>query len=463
VTPSGELWGGRFSTSPDPDLFRLTASIDVDMLLLPYDLAATKAHARMLEKAGVLDGDGVAAIDEACDRILAEVDSGELAPTAGDEDVHSFVERTLTERAGVAGRSIHAGRSRNDLVAADLRMWCRAAAIDLVHLTGALIGTLADVAGRHIDTLMPGYTHLQRAQPVSLGFHLAAHGFALARDGDRFGAAATSASISPLGAGALAGTTLPLDPAVAAAELGLVDVFDNAMDAVSDRDFVCDLAYAAALCGVHLSRLAEEVVLWTSSEFGFATLDDAWSTGSSMMPQKRNPDVAELTRGRAAPGIGELTALLTMLKGLPLAYDRDLQEDKALIFAIVARTRVSLQAMGRLVATLTFDIERLERAARGGATWATDLAELLVARGVPFRDAHERVGALVRSLEAKSESLPDGEALAALDPTLTTEDRASLDARSGLKARSGPGGPAPARVIEQLETLRAAAERFRHA
>ena len=463
MTSAGELWGGRFSQPPDPDLFRLTASIDVDMLLLPYDLAATKAHARMLEKAGILDGDGVAAIEDACDQILADVNSGDLAPGADDEDVHSFVERALTERAHLAGRSIHAGRSRNDLVAADLRLWCRAAATDMMHATGDLIGTIADIAGGHIDTLMPGYTHLQRAQPVSLGFHLASHGFALVRDGARFGAAVSSANSSPLGAGALAGTTLPLDPAVAAAELDLADVFDNAMDAVSDRDFACDLAYAAALCGVHLSRLAEELVLWTSSEFGFARLDDAWSTGSSMMPQKRNPDVAELTRGRAAPGIGELTGLLTMLKGLPLAYDRDLQEDKSLIFAIVARTRVSLQAMTRLLSTLTFDIDRLEQAARSGATWATDLAELLVARGVPFRDAHERVGALVRSLEARGEDRPDGAALTQLDPSLSPDDVSVLDARTGLEARSGPGGPAPARVTEQLNKLRKEAASLRQA
>lgn len=449
------LWFGRFGKRPDADLMRLSSSASVDIVLLPYDLAATKAHARALEKAGLLDPDSVFAVADACDAIESEWRSGELAPGPDDEDVHSFVERSLTERLGETGRRIHAGRSRNDLVATDLRLWCIAAADELTQGIGALISVIADIAEQHATSVMPGYTHLQRAQPVTLGFHLCAHGFALARDRRRIGAAGEAADVSVLGAGALAGTTLPIDPSVAAAELGFSSQFDNAMDAVSDRDFVCDLAYAAALCCVHLSRLGEEIVLWTSTEFGFAKLDDAWSTGSSMMPQKRNPDMAELIRGRAAPAIGELTSLLTLIKGLPLAYDRDLQEDKSLIFATVLRTLGCLDGMRGLLASLTFDVEHLAEAASGGA-WATDLAERLVARGMPFREAHELVGGLVGRLEVERRDLTGltGEGLLAYSDAFRSDDLEVADPARSTEARHQRGGTAPARVLEQVETLR---------
>jgi argininosuccinate lyase len=455
----GPLWGGRFTDGPDPEMIRLTSSLDVDIELLPYDLAATRAHARALEKAGLLDGDEVFAIDETCDEILARVQRGEVTVDGTIEDVHSLVERLLTDMLGDTGKRIHAGRSRNDLVATDLHLWCRDAAVELIHLVGGFIGVLARIAGEHKDTLMPGYTHLQRAQPVSLAFHLAAHGFALARDAQRFENARRAADVSTLGAGALAGTTLSLDPSVAATELGFTDIFDNAMDAVSDRDFAVDLAYACALCGVHLSRLSEEIVLWTSSEFGFARIHDSWSTGSSMMPQKRNPDVAELTRGRAAIGIGELTSLLSLLKGLPLAYNRDLQEDKALVFGIVNRAKVCLESMTALVGALTFDTGRLEEAARAGAAWATDVSEALVERGVPFRAAHEVAGDLVASLERGDASI-DAEGLAAAHPQLNAGDTALTDVRRGMEARQGPGGTSPERLEEQLLKLNALAERL---
>jgi argininosuccinate lyase len=374
-----------------------------------------------------------------------------------DEDVHSFVERVLTERLGDIGRRIHAGRSRNDLVATDLRLWC----IDATRALRAGVGDLLQVVVRrsrdHADAVMPGYTHLQRAQPVSLGFHLAAHGFAFLRDGARFEAARAAADVSSLGAGAIAGTTLPIDPSVAAGELGFTGQFDNAMDAVSDRDFAIDLAYACALCMVHLSRLAEEIVLWTSSEFAFARLDDAWSTGSSMMPQKRNPDVAELVRGRAAPSIGELTSLLTLVKGLPLAYDRDLQEDKALVFGSVARTLGCLEGMANLVDTLAFDTAALEAAAVASTAWATDLAERLVERGVAFREAHEVVGGLVRALEVEGRALGDlsAEDLQSHHPALLATDIEVTDPNKSLEARSMAGGTSGARVQEQLAKLEA--------
>jgi argininosuccinate lyase len=425
-------------------------------------LAATAAHARALEKSGIIETGVAFAIADACDAILASVHAGELAPDPDDEDVHSFVERVLTERLGDDGRRIHAGRSRNDLVATGLRLWCRDAAAELAVGVSDLVGVLADVAETHAETVMPGYTHLQRAQPVSLGFHLAAHGFALLRDGTRVVAASAAADVSSLGAGALAGTTLPIDPSLAGSELGFGATFENAMDAVSDRDFAVDLAYAAALCCVHLSRLAEEVVQWTSSEFSFARLDDRWSTGSSMMPQKRNPDVAELVRGRAAPAIGELTALLALLKGLPLAYDRDLQEDKALVFRIVERTKGCLEAMTHLVPSLTFDATRLAEAAAGGNTWATDLAEALVVRGIPFRDAHEKVGKLVAALEGNGRSLEDmtADELVAIDPDFAPEDVDLADPVRAMNSRSNPGGTAPGRVHEQIASLRAGAARL---
>ena len=457
------LWGGRFDKQPAADLMRLTASIDVDIELLPYDLIATKAHARALEKAGLLDPDEVFAVADACEAIEAEWRSGELTPAPGDEDVHSFVERVLTERLGETGRRIHAGRSRNDLVATDLRLWCMAAARRLKGQLADLLDVIAEIAEEHSASVMPGYTHLQRAQPVSLGFHLLAHGFALGRDGTRFEAARASSDVSSLGAGALAGTTLPIDPSVAATELAFSAQFDNAMDAVADRDFAVDLAYSCAMCMVHLSRLAEEVVLWTGSEFAFARLDDAWSTGSSMMPQKRNPDMAELIRGRAAPAIGELTSLLSLLKGLPLAYDRDLQEDKALVIGTVARTLGCIEGMAGLLVTLTFDEEGMEQATRSSTAWATDLAEALVARGVPFRDAHETVGKLVGSLEAEGGSFTDlnPETLVAHDARFDPADLDLADPARSLGRRDGPGGTAPDRVREQVAKLRVLAAGLR--
>jgi argininosuccinate lyase len=456
------LWGGRFGSGPDSEMLRLTASIDVDIELLEQDVAVTKAHARTLVKAGLLEAESLDAIDDVLAGLMREYRAGTLKPGAGDEDVHSLVERALTERLGEVGSRIHAGRSRNDLVAADLRLWCKEQADVLASSVSDFVLVLTEVAGDHTETVMPGYTHLQRAQPVSLAFHLLAHGFASARDGQRFINARDAADVSALGAGAIAGNTLDLDPNVAAAELGFSKVFDNAMDAVSDRDFVADLLYACALCGVHLSRLAEEIVLWTSSEFAFARLADEWSTGSSMMPQKRNPDLAELIRGRSAGGIGDLTALLTMLKGLPLAYDRDLQEDKDVLFRAVRRTRDALVGMIHVVRALRFDTERMATAATESATWATDLAEHLVSRGVPFRGAHEAVGRLVAALEDSSKMLGElsEDYLQSFHPLLEKDDAEVVDPVRALEARSGRGGTAPAAVAHQIERLRELASRL---
>lgn len=426
-------------------MLRLTRSIDVDSRLLPYDLAATKAHARALVEADLLDAADLGPLDDACDALLAEWEEGSLAVAPGDEDVHSVVERELTGRLGDLGARIHAGRSRNDLVAQDLRLWCRDAAARLASLAGGLVTRLADRAEEHRATLMPGYTHLQRAQPVTVGFYLAAHASALTRDGSRFLAARDAADVSVLGAGALAGTTLPIDPEVARRELGMSGLFANAMDAVSDRDFACDLLYACALCGIHLSRLAEEIVLFSTSEFAFLRLPDEWSTGSSMMPQKRNPDLAELIRGRAAGGIGDLVSLLGLLKGIPLAYDRDLQEDKGHVFAAVDRTESCLEGMSHLIAAVGFDESRLEAAAGEGAMWATDVAESFVASGMPFRHAHAAAGKLVANVES-----------GIADVNEEAPEVAEGPLRS-VRLRHNHGATAPERVDDQIAGLRLAA------
>ncbi|MDQ3914407.1 MAG: argininosuccinate lyase [Actinomycetota bacterium] len=431
------LWGGRFAAPPDPDMLRLTKSIDVDMRLLPQDLAATKAHARCLAEAGLLQAEEVPLVARACDDIAAAWQSGALTPVPADEDVHSLVERELTERLGDTGARIHAGRSRNDLVAQDLRSWCRDACVRLRARVTALAGVLVDRAEAHVEDVMPGYTHLQRAQPVSIGFYLVAHACALTRDLGRLRAAEDSAGVSALGAGALAGTTLPLDAHVVAEHLGARDVFVNAMDAVADRDFACDLLYACALTGVHLSRLAEEIVVFSTAEFGFLRLSDAWSTGSSMLPQKRNPDVAELVRGRAAGGVADLMAMLTMLKGLPLAYDRDLQEDKSHVFSAVDRLDGCLEAMTRFMEVVEVDTARAAAAAAGGAAWATDVAERMVMEGVPFRHAHERAGRIVAATENGAGPGP------------------AHDPREGVRLRRSHGGTAPECVRRQIAALRA--------
>ena len=452
------MWGGRFAASPSAEMIRLTASVDVDLALLECDARATKVHARVLVAAGLLDETDLGPIDETLDALVELWRNDELSPGPTDEDVHSLVERELTERLGETGARIHAGRSRNDLVAQDLRLWCRDAAHELIEDVSALLTTIAGRAEEHVDTLMPGLTHLQPAQPVTVGFHLLAHGFALARDIDRLSAARDAADVGVLGAGALAGTTLPLDAAIGARELGCRGLFDNAMDAVSDRDFACDLVYATAMMGVHLSRMAEEIVLWTSPLVGFAHLPDEWSTGSSMMPQKRNPDMAELVRGRASGPIGELTSLLTLLKGLPLAYARDLQEDKALVFKAVERARGCLAGMAAMVSGLTFDETRLEAAANLGGSWATDVAELLVARGLPFREAHEVAGRLVAVVERAGGRLTE-KLLESQHELLRGADLERLSPLVSVAARSSRGGPSPETVAEQIERLRAAGKR----
>lgn len=389
------MWGGRFHRGLLPELERFSSSLAVDYELYPYDIAGSVAHARGLAAAGLLTKTQLAAIERGLRSVKRELDEGEFHFEASDEDIHTAVERRLTEITP-AGARLHAGRSRNDQVALDLRLYCRDAATEAIEDLAALVDALTQKAETHADWPMPGYTHLQRAQPVTVGHHLLAHAEPLLRDGRRFRHAYESADEMPLGSGAVAGSTLAVQRDVVARELGFKRLTRNSIDAVSDRDFALDLAFACASTAIHLSRLGEDVVLWASTEFGFLKLADEVATGSSLMPQKKNPDIAELLRGRAGRAIGGVVSLATVMKGLPLAYDRDLQEDKPALFATVENAGESLGAAVLLVQHLEFDRQRLADAAADPMMLATDAAEELVRAGAPFRQAHEQVGRLVR-------------------------------------------------------------------
>jgi argininosuccinate lyase len=392
------LWSGRLEGGPAEALWAFTASLDVDRRMAADDVAGSRAHVRGLARAGLLSEEDAGAVLAALDTVAAELAAGTFAFTATDEDVHTAVERRVTELAGPAGGRLHTGRSRNDQVATDLRLWAKRELAGVAQGVLALQDVLLERAEAAGDTYLPGYTHLQRAQPVLLAHHLLAHGWALARDVDRLVDTRRRLDVSPLGAGALAGSSLPLDPVATAADLGFAGAFENSLDAVSDRDFVAEALFDLALLGVHLSRIGEEIVLWSSAEFGFLRLADAWATGSSMLPQKKNPDVAELARGKAGRLIGHLTGLLVTLKGLPLAYNRDLQEDKEPLFDAVAQVNLALAALAGLLSTAEFDSARMAAAADApeSAAAAVDLAEWLVAAGMPFRDAHHVIAGLVR-------------------------------------------------------------------
>jgi argininosuccinate lyase len=449
------LWGGRFSGGPSEALAKLSLSVHFDWRLAPYDLQASKAHARVLHRAALLSDDEATRMLLALDELGEAVQSGAFRPRVEDEDVHTALERGLLERLGALGGKLRAGRSRNDQIATDLRLYLRDHVRRLVLAVADLETALIGLAEEHRDVTMPGMTHLQHAQPVLLAHHLLAHVQALARDVDRLRDWDRRAAVSPLGSGALAGSSLPLDPAAVAAELGFDAPAQNSIDAVSDRDFAAEFLFAAALLGVHLSRLGEEIVLWATQEFGWIGLDDAWSTGSSIMPQKKNPDIAELARGKSGRFIGNLTGLLVTLKALPLAYDRDLQEDKEPVFDTVDQLLVLLPAVTGLVATLQVHRERLDAAAPSGFALATDVAEWLVRQGVPFREAHEITGRLVGFCEQRGCELtdPDDAQLAQIDPRLTPQVRSVLSVGGAIRARSAVGGTAPQRVAEQSALL----------
>ncbi|MGH9214432.1 MAG: argininosuccinate lyase [Acidimicrobiales bacterium] len=441
------LWHGRFAGGPADELLAFTVSLPFDRRLAADDIAGSQAHVRGLARGGLLAESERDVILSALDQVERELVAGELAFQRSDEDIHTAVERRVTELAGDAGGKLHTGRSRNDQVATALRLWCKRELNTVARRVVALEQALRDRAHEAGDAYLPGYTHLQRAQPVLLAHHLLAHGWALARDVDRLADAVRRLDVSPLGAGALAGSSLPLDPAATAADLGFARPFDNSLDAVSDRDFVAEALFALSLLAVHLSRIGEEVVLWSTDEFGFLRLADEYATGSSMLPQKKNADIAELARGKAGRVIGDLTGLLATLKGLPLSYNRDLQEDKEPLFDAVDQVSLALAALTALMQTAVFDHGRMQAAADTPCLAATDLAEWLVARGLPFRSAHALVGGLVR------ESLDGGDELVDLvtaHPDLGPEAAALLAPGVPVQRRTTRGGGGPAPVAEQL-------------
>lgn len=449
------LWGGRFASGPADAMAALSLSTHFDWRLAPYDLKQTRAHANVLHRAGLLDADELARIDTAIEELSAEVLTGSAVPIPADEDVHTAIERMLVGKLGDLGGKLRAGRSRNDQVATDFRMFLRDAAGWIALAVLDLVAAINEQARRNVDTVSPGFTHLQHAQPVSFGHELAKHSHALLRDVERLGDWDARAARSPLGAGALAGSTLGLDPQRVAAELGFDSALGNSIDATSDRDFVAEFCFVGAMIGVHLSRIGEEVILMASREFAWAKLHDEWSTGSSIMPQKKNPDVAELARGKSGRLIGNLTGLLATLKGMPFGYNRDLQEDKEPAFDTVDQLLLVLPAMTGLMSTLQFDAERMAASAPEGYALATDIAEWLVRQGVPFRRAHEIAGACVKVAEDRGIELWDlsDADFASVAAELTPQLREVLTVEGALASRDAFGGTAPVRVREQLDAL----------
>jgi argininosuccinate lyase len=445
--PARPLWHGRLGDQPADALLAFTESLSFDRRLAADDIAGSRAHVRALANADIITDADAAAILTALDQAETEVSADTFVYVPTDEDIHTAIERRVTELAGPAGAKLHTGRSRNDQIATDLRRFLQREGRAVARRTHELQTVLVQRAIDAGDTYLPGYTHLQRAQPVLLAHHLLAHVWALARDVDRWHDTLTRADVSPLGAGALAGSSLPLDPDLTAQDLGFRARFDNSLDAVSDRDFVAEALFVCALTMVHLSRLGEEIVLWSGDEFGFLHIADQYATGSSMLPQKKNPDVAELARGKAGRAIGNLTGLLATLKGLPLAYNRDLQEDKEPLFDSLDTCALALTALTGLLDSAEFQTDRMQAAADQSDAAATDLAEHLVREGVPFRDAHAAVGALVRRAHDDGVPLAD---LVARDPRLAGA-LPLLAPGQAVQQRTTPGGAGPAPVRAQLD------------
>ncbi|HEV2360318.1 MAG TPA: argininosuccinate lyase [Acidimicrobiales bacterium] len=442
------LWSGRTGVDPAAEMMAFTVSLPFDKHLAADDVAGSVAHVNGLARAGVITPEEADQLRDALAQVAEEFASGSFVFEISDEDVHTAVERRVTELCGSAGAKLHTGRSRNDQVATDLRLYVRR---ELLGIAGQLLDlqrTLLKRATEAGDAYMPGYTHMQRAQPVLVAHHLLAHGWAFTRDIDRLLATVRRLDVSPLGAGALAGSSLPLDPEGVANELGFGQRFENSLDAVSDRDFVAEALFDLGLLGLHMSRIGEELVLFSTDEFGFVRLDDAWATGSSMLPQKKNPDVAELLRGKSGRLIGNLTALLVTLKGLPLSYNRDLQEDKEPLFDSVEQVRLGVLALDGLIGTATFDLDRMREAADGPLVAAVDLAEWLVERGMPFREAHRTVSSLVRASLERHVPLDE---LVQAHPDLGTEALALLEPGVAVRRRTTPGGAGPEAVAAQLE------------
>lgn len=464
MSESIALWGGRFAGGPADALTELSRSTQFDWRLAKYDIAGSRAHARGLAKAGLLTDEELDGMLDALTRLDGDVASGTFVPGPGDEDVHTALERGLLERAGDhLGGKLRAGRSRNDQIATLIRMYLR----DEARIIGGklldVVAALIDQAAAAGDSVMPGRTHMQHAQPVLVAHQLLAHAWPMLRDIDRLIDWDKRASLSPYGSGALAGNTLNMDPQAIAGDLGFAGVTENSIDGTAARDTTAEFSFIMAQIGIDLSRISEEIIIWNTKEFGYLMLDDSFSTGSSIMPQKKNPDIAELARGKAGRVIGDLTGLLATLKGLPLAYDRDLQEDKEPVFDQIDTFDVLLPAVSGMIATMRLDYVRMAELAPQGFSLATDIAEWLVRQGVPFREAHEISGSCVRTCEDRGIELWDlaDDDLAAIDPRLTPDVHEILSVEGSVNARSGAGGTAPARVHEQLVGARESLHRYR--
>ncbi|HEY9276293.1 MAG TPA: argininosuccinate lyase [Candidatus Nanopelagicaceae bacterium] len=450
------LWGGRFQQSADDVMFRLSKSTDLDWRLAPYDIAGSRAHLKALTKGGLIDEKESQSIERALTELLSEVLSGKFLPEADDEDVHSALERGLTAKLGEAGGLIRAGRSRNDQVATDLKLLMMDSFAGLTELLLNLSDALLEKSETYIDLIAPGFTHLQHAQPVSFGHELAKHAVALARDLDRIRDWYKRTNLSPLGSGALSGSSLPIDPVATARDLGFTDIAPNSIDAVSDRDFVAEGLFILALIGIHLSRIGEEWTIWASPEFGWTKLADEFSTGSSIMPQKKNPDIAELARGKSGPLVGNLTSILVTMKGLPFAYNRDLQEDKAVTFSSIDHLILLLPALTGMVSSTEFNREKIAGNAVSGFSLATEIADFLVKRNLPFPLAHEIAGKYVQICEAENIELDqlDETKMKQLHPLLNKDLFEALDAKRAIAARSTPNGTAPSSVSAQVRKIR---------
>ncbi|WP_066637991.1 argininosuccinate lyase [Desulfolucanica intricata] len=457
-----KLWGGRFQKESDRLMEDFHSSISFDRRLYKYDLQGSMAHARMLGKVGIITAEEAERIVEGLKEILADIEAGKAEFSVQAEDIHMNNEQLLTEKIGDLGKKLHTARSRNDQVALDVRMYLKDEIIETIGLLVELQKTLIELAEQHPDTVLPGYTHLQRAQPVTLAHHLMAYFQMFSRDVDRLKDCYRRTNVMPLGAGALAGTTFPLDRQFVAEQLGFDRISENSLDAVSDRDFAVEFTAAAALIMMHLSRFCEEIILWSSAEFAFIELDDAYSTGSSMMPQKKNPDVAELIRGKSGRVYGDLQALLTMLKGLPLAYNKDMQEDKEALFDAVDTVKKCLMLFRPMLATAKFRTENMARAARGGFTNATDLADYLVYKGVPFRQAHEIVGRAVFYCISKEKTLEELslEEYREFSPVFDEDVYKAIDIGHCVSARKVPGGPAREAVEKAIKRAKQEMQSF---
>ena len=454
------LWGGRFASGPADSVAALSRSVDFDWRLVQYDIRVNVAHVHGLQRSQVINSKDGERIIAALAELASEIQQGVFSYNDSDEDVHSAVERGLTAKLGPLGGAFRAGRSRNDLVVTDFKLYLIDHIIELGSLVGELVQAFNAVASKYSDVVAPGFTHLQHAQPIVFGHELAKHSHALLRDIDRISDWLKRNDFSPLGAGALSGSSLQPDPEVTAHELGFSDVHRNSIDAVSDRDFVAEALFIFSVIGVHLSRIGEEFTLWSSTEFGWANIDDAYSTGSSIMPQKKNPDIAELARGKSGRLIGNLTGLLVTLKGLPFAYNRDLQEDKEPVFDSVETLLVLLPAVIGMVETTSFNREKMESIATAGHSLATEIADFLARSGIPFAHAHEVSGKCVRTADQKGIEVHEltDEELASIDPSLTSAVRSVLSAEGALASRVAVGATSVASVTKQITHLNSTLE-----